>query len=122
MPVLGRVPDPFCVCLMIVIVPQVGRFTISTSSGCEVKLDPEERDTQVWLAMQGSAPPPPALTAWVRLIPNSANALVGRSAPLMPLSAPAIGLVLMLPSKRAGSLMSCSLPQHGALSWGTKQP
>jgi hypothetical protein len=44
---------------MIVIEPQVGRDTTSTSSGCEVKLDPEERDTQVWLAKQGSAPPPP---------------------------------------------------------------
>ena len=57
----------------------------------------------------------------MRLIPNSANALAASVVPLMPLSVPLIVDVLTLPSKMPAWLMDCRLPQHGALSWLTKQ-
>src|SRR6476620_6498074 len=101
---------------MIVIVPQVGRDTISTSSGFEVKLG-ELRDTQVWLAKHGSVSFGfPTLRAWVRLIPNSANALGLSCVPLMPLFAALIVVVLTLPSNRPAWLMLVGGPQHGGLS------
>src|SRR5436853_6964325 len=101
MPALGRATDPLWVCLMIVIVAQVGLLTTSTSSGCDEKLDPDERDTQAWLAKQGSDPPPADLIACVRLTPNSEKAFGASVVPLMPLLAALIWFALTAPLKFA---------------------
>src|SRR5215472_10758157 len=74
------------VCLMILIWPQfaISRCSISMSSGFEVKLDPDVRDSHTSC---GNALQPVNPRTFVRLTPNSANCCATRavlSIPLLP--------------------------------------
>src|SRR5215472_1779269 len=108
------------VCLMILISPQFWIVWCSTSMSCgfEVKLDPDERDSQTCCGKEKHLPP--RLSAWVRLMPNSANWLVASAVPLSPLSAAVIGDWFDLPSKSDALTVTTFAPQHGMLSVLTK--
>jgi len=93
--------------------PQVETFTNSTSSGLEVKLDPDERDSHTCCGKQGSGPPP---RAWVRSTPNSANCCATKAVPLIPLSPAAIAAWFALPSNSVGLTVDTCAPQQGGES------
>ncbi len=110
------------VCLMILISPQfaIWVFWTSMSSGDEVKLDPDERDSQTCC---GKATHVEALrpSASVKLTPNSANWLTPIAVLLIPLSAAAMADWFDCPSNRLDCTRTAVAPQQGRGSVLTKQ-
>src|ERR1700760_4718589 len=91
----------------------------SMSSGLEVKLEPEERDSQTSCGKERQLAPRPR--ACVRLTPNSANCCATKAVPLSPFWAAAIAFGLASPSLIVEAGWSRFAPQQGMLSVLTKQ-
>src|SRR6266516_4749089 len=106
---------------MIVIEPQfwIVCDSISLSCGFELKLDPDDRDSQTSCGNVMHFPLRPR--AALRLMPNSATALAPRAAPLIPLSAPAMADWFDWPSNSDESGMMTFAPQQGG-ALATRQP
>src|SRR5579862_1205892 len=108
---------------MIVIEPQVLTLTNSRSSGDEVKLDPDERDSHTCCGKHGNGLLLVAPRALDRSTPNSENWFTANAVPLIPLSPPgAIAPVIPFtpvfdePSNSVGLTVITFAPQQGGLT------
>src|SRR5690349_21823938 len=107
---------------MILICPQFESVPpwMLMSSGFELKLDPEARDSQTVCAKVSQAVVE-SPRASVRFTPNSANSPAETAWPLIALSAAAMSAWFTAPSNNELFGVTAFAPQHGIESWATTQ-